>query len=67
MIKLPQISFCRVCCRVAQRTILDSRCVRTKVHNAPYQMKGFWTCVYTVALQGRGMETGFPDPVTSQN
>ncbi|BAZ48469.1 hypothetical protein NIES4103_10770 [Nostoc sp. NIES-4103] len=26
-------------CRLAQRTITNFRCVRTKVHNAPYNTK----------------------------
>ncbi len=28
--------------------------------------QGDQTCVYTVALQGRGLERGFPDTVKSQ-
>ena len=63
-----KLSFCRVCCRVAQRTILDSRRVRAKVHHPPYQMKGFWICVYTVLPCGvEEGKRGFPDSVKSQN
>jgi hypothetical protein len=34
-----------------------------------YKASGDWdfkTCVYTVALQGKGLERGFPYPVKSQ-
>ena len=31
--------FGRVRCRVGQRTITNFRCVRAKVHNAPYHTK----------------------------
>ncbi|GAX36121.1 hypothetical protein NIES3585_21470 [Nodularia sp. NIES-3585] len=39
--RIELLHLCRVCYRVAQRTILDSRCVMDFSPNAPYPNQGF--------------------------